>query len=108
MIPPDEKLSELADEMYRDKLAVWVREAIEQLLSVNAIKRALADEFRERFELADARRYIEEGFGDDLSLSWRAALANKLQILLSEEHNDALNKSLRRMVVEAVKDEGKS
>ena len=94
--------------MYRDELAVWAQEAMAQLLSADKIKKALADEYRERFGLADARRYIEEGFGDDLSLSWRAALANKLQILLSEEHNDALNESLRRMVVEAVKDEGQS
>src|SRR3712207_1794006 len=108
VIPPNEKLSELADEMYRDKLAVWAYETIAQLLSVDEIEKALADEFRERFGLANARRYTEEGFGDDLSLSWRAALANKLQILLSEEHNDALNESLRRMVVEAVKDEGQS
>jgi hypothetical protein len=108
VIPPNEKLSELADEMYRDKLAVWAQEAITQLLSADKIKKALADEFRERFGLADARRYIEEGFGDDLSLSWRAALGGKLQKLLREEYNEALNESLRRMVVEAVKDEGKS
>jgi hypothetical protein len=108
VIPPNEKLSELADEMYRDKLAVWAHETIARLLSVDEIEKALADEFRERFGLADARRYIEEGFGDDLSLSWRAALINKLQKLLREEHNEALNASLRRMVVEAVKDEGRS
>jgi hypothetical protein len=95
VIPPEEKLSELAEDMYREVFAGWVHETIEQLLSVDEITKVLADEFRVKFGLASARRYVEEGFSEDRSLSWRAVLVDRFQKLISE-HADVLDESLRR------------
>jgi Topoisomerase 6 subunit A/Spo11, Toprim domain len=79
VIPPDDKLGELADEKYRALNAGWVAEAIETLISSEEFKKEIADEFVDKFGLDEARRHIEESFDKDRALSWRRALEEKLK-----------------------------
>jgi hypothetical protein len=102
VIPPEEKLGELADEMYCEKHAAWVEETLRDLVSFDDIKKALADEFAGKFKLEEAKRYIEEGFENDKTLSWRDALSNKLGTI-QEEQGYALKEAVQKRIVEALK-----
>jgi hypothetical protein len=99
VIPPQDKLEELAENTYRTKHAEW----IDELLEKAGIKEKVADKFLEKFNLEDTRKYIEDGFKEDDALSWRTALENRLAAL-QEEHQDALRDAVREAVIEALKD----
>ena len=86
--------------MYRQKHAEWVDETIENLLSSGQIKKALADEFIEKFELEKSKRFIEEGFKKDRTLSWRSAFKKMLSVT-QEKYTDDLKEAVRKRVVEA-------
>jgi hypothetical protein len=103
VIPPDDKLSKLTDKTYREHHAAWVEEVLHDLVSLDDMKKALADEFVERFELEHARRYIEEEFEKDKTLSWREALKNKLAATQKEHFEHALKAAVRERVVETLK-----
>jgi hypothetical protein len=98
VIPPDGVLEKLSDAKYRTLSAGWVTAAINELISTEDIKRDIAEEFVEKFGLGDARRYIEEGFEEDDSLSWREALGAELEEIREEhaaEFKAAVEKKLR-------------
>jgi hypothetical protein len=89
VIPPDDKLPDLADEKYRALSADWVAGAIDDLIGAEELKQTVANEFIARFKLEDAREYIEEGFEGNDTLSWRDALKKKLEGI-QEQHADVL------------------
>jgi hypothetical protein len=99
VIPPDDKLPELADEKYRALSAGWVDDATNNLVSSDEFKKAIADEFIDKFGLDEARRYIEEGFEDNATLSWREALKVKLEEV-REEHADAFKAAVEKKLRE--------
>jgi len=105
VIPPEDELSKLADEMCRRKLANWAEEALLELVSFDEIAKGLSDEFVGEFELGQAKRYIEDGFEEDRTHSWRDALANKLSAI-QEGHTDTLKDALRLRIAEKVKGGG--
>lgn len=94
VIPPAEKLAELAEERYRVLVAGWVAEAVEDLLSVDEIKAAVADRFLDTFQLECTREHIEAHLEKDPTSSWHGALEANLK-RLREEHTEGF--------VEAVK-----
>jgi hypothetical protein len=51
VIPPDEKLGELADEKYRDLSGEWVAKTIEDLISTEELNMEIADQFLDEFNL---------------------------------------------------------
>ena len=57
-----------------------VGRGLHDLVSLDELKKELADEFMEEFELGNARRFIEEGFEQDRTLSWRGAFKKKLGV----------------------------
>src|SRR5215211_1288762 len=67
VIPSEDKLEAMAEDIYRNKHAEW----IDELLEDSGIKEKVADEFLEKFNLKDARKYIEDGLKEDDALSWR-------------------------------------
>jgi hypothetical protein len=73
VLPPEDRLSELAEEILRYEHERSVEEALHDLVSLDEVKKELADEFMDEFELKNARRFIEEGFEEDGTLSWRSA-----------------------------------
>jgi hypothetical protein len=52
VVPPDDKLGELAEEKYRALSAGWVADAIDDLVSAEDFKKEIADEFAEMFGLS--------------------------------------------------------
>lgn len=104
VIPPDEKLGDMADEKYRALSAGWVTEAVEALISSEEFKKEIADEFVDEFGLAEARRHIEKRFEKDRSLSWRKALEEQLEDV-RERHADAFNSAVEKKLRERL--EGK-
>ena len=101
VIPPEDKLSELAEEMYRREDERWVEEALHDLVSLEEVKKGVADEFMGEFELGNARRFIEEGLEQDRTLSWRGAFKKKLGVT-QEKHTDTLEEAVRRRTFEAL------
>lgn len=99
VIPPEEKLGEMADEKYRALSAGWVTEAVEDLMSSEEFKKEIADEFVDEFGLDEARRLIEERFEKDRSLSWRKALEEQLEDV-REQHADAFKGAVEKKLRE--------
>ena len=84
VIPPEEKLKELADKKYRSMSAEWVMEAIRELISYEEFEKEIADEWIDKFALHEARRHVEERFEKHRSLSWRGALKRRFEKVHSE------------------------
>jgi len=101
VVPPAEELPKLAEEMYRHEHGQWVEEALHDLISLEKVKMELADESMEEFELGNARRFIEAGFEEDRTLSWRSAFEKKLKTI-QEKHTDALKEAVRKQAIEAL------
>ena len=101
VIPPDDELPRLAEEVYRGEHGRWVEETLRNLVSLDELKNALADEFLDKFELKHAKRYIEEGFEQNRILSWRTTLRNKLNAI-QKEQADLMKVTLRGRVSERV------
>ncbi len=99
VIPPDEKLAELAGEKYRTLSAGWVIKTIEDLISSEEFKKEIADDFLDEFGLDEARRHIEERFDKDRSLSWREALEESLEET-KRKHADAFKSAVEEKLRE--------
>jgi len=101
VVPPEEELPKLAEEMYRHEHGRWVEEALHDLVSLEEVKNDLADEFMEEFELENARRLIEEGFEEDRTLSWRSAFEKRLRVA-QKKYTEALKEAVRKRAIEAL------
>ncbi|HZA45097.1 MAG TPA: hypothetical protein VE568_07315 [Rubrobacter sp.] len=99
VIPPEDKLPELADEKYRTLSARWVAEIIEDLISSEEFKKEISDEFLDEFGLGDARKHIEARSDKDRSLSWRKALEVTLEEV-REKHADAFKAAVEKKLRE--------
>ena len=83
VIPTEPDLTELAEGLYHQQFSMWIDEALERLLSLEALKASLAAQFRHRITLENARPWIERAFAHNDRLSWRSALGDKLDTLLA-------------------------
>jgi hypothetical protein len=101
VIPPEDKLTELAEEKYRDLSAEWVAEAVAQLIDSEELDKKIADRFMDKFELDKARGHIEERFEENRALSWRDALSARLEEV-RDDHADALKDAVREAIEEAL------
>jgi hypothetical protein len=99
VIPPDDKLGELAEEKYRALSSGWVTEAIDALISSEEFKKEIADAFVGQFGLDEARHHIEERFDKNRALSWRDALEARLEGV-REKHADAFKGAVEKKLRE--------
>jgi len=99
VVPPEDDLGDLTDKMYQERVASWTEAAIARLLDTPAMKEMLAKRFRESFALQDARTYIEEGFEEDDTRSWREALRGNL-----DQTHDEDSKGFDAAVMKAIRD----
>ncbi len=105
VIPPDDALGGLAEEMYREEHDARIDAMVKEMF-LEELKEELAEEFKEYFEL-DApavRESIEKKFEADRALSWRDALKARFGEL-QEEHDDALRDAVREKVRKRLEDE---
>jgi polyhydroxyalkanoate synthesis regulator phasin len=101
VIPPDEKLKEMAEAKYRELSAEWVAEAIDELVSRNELDENIANKFVDEFELGESRGRIEARFEGDRSLSWREAIEDSLEDA-RKKHADAFKDAVREAVEDAL------
>src|SRR5215208_5766484 len=101
VVPPEDKLSELSEEMYRSEASKWADAAFEELVGWEAVKKELVDEFIEKFKLENSRHLIEEGFEEDRTLSWRSAFEKKLRVA-QKKYTEALKEAVRKRATEAL------
>ena len=101
LIPPDDALPELAEDIYREEHARWVVNALHELVSLPEIQQMLADKYKDQFELENSKQRIKEEFEEDDSLSWRAALRRSLEAS-QEQHAEELKPLVREKVIEAL------
>jgi hypothetical protein len=103
LIPPEEKLAEMADEKYRELSAEWVADVVDELVGAAALKKKIADQFVKEFELGKSRGRIEQRFEKDRSISWRAALEAGLEDARGG-HAKALKAAVKEGVEAALKE----
>jgi hypothetical protein len=72
-------------------------------MDAEELKNKMVEEFQERFGLDEAREWIEKGFEDDRTQSWRGVLKAKLEKLYEDEHSGDLRDSVREYVQESVR-----
>jgi hypothetical protein len=82
VIPSADELPQLAERLYRAAVGERVRESVDHFLSV--IAESLANDFRARIPLHEARRWVEEAIVRDDQSSWQSALGAKLREILTE------------------------
>jgi len=102
VIPSDEALAELADKQYREKSAQWVSGLIDELLSTDELKKAIADEFIEKFELGEAHEHIADRLKKGRSLSWRKALEKHL-VAVKKSHAAELKAAVEKRLRQRIK-----
>ena len=103
VVPPEDKLSELSEEMYRSESSKWADAAFEELVGWEAVKKELADEFIEKFKLENSERYIRTRFKRDDALSWKEALRETLGDIHDRKHVDAFKDAVRERLRESLK-----
>jgi hypothetical protein len=83
VIPPDEALLALTEEIYRQEMNRYVEQLLRQLLSLDTLQQEMAEEFQDQVALSGARSWIEEAFVRDPCLSWRGALQGEIATRLA-------------------------
>jgi hypothetical protein len=101
VIPPEDKLPELADEKYRELSAEWALGMVKELVDADELYKKIADQFVGEFELDKSRDHIEERFEEDRALSWRDALTARLEEV-RDEYKDAIKASVRDAIEDAL------
>src|SRR5215217_11239 len=103
VIPPEEEMAGLAEDLYREKSGKWVGNLIDELLGIDDLKAELAEEFQERYELQGAHAWIKTEFehGDD-NKSWRDLVNDTLQIAYITKHRDPLRAAVREHISKTV------
>ncbi|MDP9457706.1 MAG: hypothetical protein M3Q60_18495 [Actinomycetota bacterium] len=104
VIPPDDALGGLADEMYREEHDARIDAMVKEMF-LEELKEELAEEFKEHFELdaSTVREGIEKKFEGDRALSWRDALKARFAEL-QKEHDVALRDAVREKVRKHLED----
>lgn len=103
VIPPDEELDSLTEELYTDQVSEWVDNAIAELLTSDDIKANIAESMKATILEGKPREWIEEAFKEDRALGWEEAVKSKLKDLLDDEGErlegllrDAIDEMLER------------
>jgi hypothetical protein len=91
--------------MYREEVEGWVEEIIAEVLGTDALKDKIVEDFEEPFGLDGAREWIEQGFEDDRSKSWRSVLEEQLEKLHEDNHKDDMSDAVREHVRKSVSEE---
>jgi hypothetical protein len=102
LIPPDDALKDLREDIYRAKVEAWTEEIIAEMLKIDELKQKVGNAFMERFGLDGAREWIEKGFEEDRFVSWRGVVDATLERLYEENHAHAVSDAVREHVRKSV------
>src|SRR5215217_557232 len=104
VVPPEEELPKLAEEMYRHEASKWADAAFEELVGWEDVKKELVDEFIGKFKLENSERYIRARFKKDDALSWKSALKSVLGDIHEAKHADGLKKAVEEKMRKSFED----
>jgi hypothetical protein len=102
LVPPDDALKDLREDIYRAKVEAWTEEIIAEMLKIDELKQKVGNAFMERFGLDGAREWIEKGFEEDRFVSWHEVLDRTLERLYEENHAHAVSDAVREHVRKSV------
>jgi hypothetical protein len=88
VIPPPDALLGQAEDVYRQALGAAVLDVLDCLLGTAALKDNLADQFRQRVPVEQARVWVEQAFAQDGSLSWKRAVSDRVATILRHHRGD--------------------
>jgi hypothetical protein len=102
LVPPDDALKDLREDIYRAKVEAWTEEIIAEMLKIDELKQKVGNAFMERFGLDGAREWIEKGFEEDRFVSWHGVVDATLERLYEENHAHAVSDAVREHVRKSV------
>lgn len=88
VIPPADDLAEQGAKHYQEQIAKWVEDKLAELLDLDDLKNAIAEQFEEAMQLSESRGWITEAFAKDRTQSWRAALDAAIRDRLDDRDDD--------------------
>ncbi len=103
VIPPEDYLRDAARSKYVDEVHAETRRIIDGLVQTERIQKIVARVLRERYNLNDARQWIEEGFKEDATLSWTDPLKSTLakrSVDLRAELGEVVERALKKLLEE--------
>jgi hypothetical protein len=103
VIPPDDYLKDDVREKYESRVRSEVRRVVDDLVATETIQKIVTRLFRERYELGDARQWIEKGFEADTRVNWEAPVKRRLaerSVELEAELQQAVRKVFKKMLSE--------
>jgi hypothetical protein len=101
VIPDEQSLPELTEELYSQVVSGVTDEGLARLLDVDAIKDTLEGELRRLVPLEESRRWATEAFAADVAVSWEKAILAKIRAYL-ERRGEQVDGILRSLVVRAM------
>lgn len=102
VVPTDTVLSDEARSAYETEMDQRVDAIVNDLLSVDEIKRTMRDAYTGAV-LADPRAAVLAAFEEKLEQSWRNAIIDRTQTSIGERE-DQLRKSITRRIVDALQE----
>ncbi len=103
VIPPDDYLHGDVHEKYASEVRSEVRRIVDDIASTERIQKIVTRLFRERYELGNARQWIEKGFEEDDKLNWEAPVRRRLSqrsVELEAELQQTVRKVFKKMLSE--------
>jgi hypothetical protein len=82
VIPSEEALPWLTEELYGDIMREQIEDALDRLLRTNQLKADITAELRGQFSFEEARRWITDAFQEDGTVSWRGALWTEIEAIV--------------------------
>jgi len=89
VIPPDDELDWHVRQRYQFEVGYVVERIIDEVLASEHLKEQIASNIEASYGLEDARDWIEDGFDEDETLSWRRVVDSRLE-QLSHAHAPAI------------------
>jgi hypothetical protein len=99
VIPSDEALPKLSDNLFRDELNTHIRGILDSIFDVFQIQQAMAEKFKPDHGMA--RQWIKQAFEEDSAIPWKEALRQEFErhcLKCSKE----LHGAVKAMVNEAI------
>jgi hypothetical protein len=101
VIPDEQSLPDLAEELYSQVVGGVTDEGLARLLDVDAIRDTLGGELRRLVPLEESRRWATEAFAADGAISWEKAILAKIRAYL-ERRGEQVDGILRSLVSRAM------
>jgi hypothetical protein len=98
VIPPEDVVTNQARQVYEQEMDTLVDRVVDELIPIDRIKRAIAEQFRERIPWQETRDWVETSLQEMPTHAWQRALELKVGDAVehfAEEATDSIRTSLQ-------------